>query len=65
MSNLNNDNLLDRASDLLEELSGHPSHLDTALSQAITNGDLEEVKYLVNKLEALLAQEHFKNYEVV
>lgn len=65
MSNNTNENLLERAAELIDELASHPSGYDKALIKAIDANDLQEVRYLVVKLEGELSQEHFHNYELV
>lgn len=59
MSNQSNDNLIERATDLLEEIDSHPSGLDTALDEALKKGDLDEIHRLVTYIEAELARDHF------
>lgn len=65
MSNITNDKLLDRASELLEEISDHPSGYDVLLSKAIESGDLDEVHRVVSYVEGQLAQDHFHQYDLV
>ncbi len=64
MSNSTNDQLLERAHELLEDLDSHPSKLNKALSIALEQNDLDYINYLVPKLEAELSQEHFENWNV-
>lgn len=65
MSNSENDRLLDKAAELLEEISNHPSGFDKKLSEAILSGDLEEVHYWVHKINGELSQEHFHNWDLL
>lgn len=62
MSHDTNSNLLERAYEVLEEISGHPSKYDKLLDKAIQREDLDEVHRLVNIIESDLAIEHFHNY---
>lgn len=64
MSNQVNDTLLERAYELLENLTSHPSGYDKALATALENRDLERVHELVALLEAELSREHFHNYDL-
>ncbi len=64
MSNNVNTRLMERAGELSEIFTNHPSHLDTLLSQAITGGDLDELRRVVSIMEGTLAEEHFNRYEV-
>ena len=65
MSHAVNDTILERANDLLEEISGHPSKFDKLLEQAIEHNDLDEVYRLVTIIEGELAQEHFYNAGII
>lgn len=65
MSHQINTNLLERAAELIDQLTGHPSGLDKALVVAVEANDLNEVHRQVFKLEAELAQEHFHNYDLL
>lgn len=64
MSNITNSNLLERAYELLEEITSHPSGLDKALTKAVRAGNLDEIYYLVTKIESELAQKHFYNNNI-
>lgn len=59
MSDTNNDQLLDKATDLLEDITDHPSGYDKLLSQAIKRNDMEELQTLVTKINGYLAQNYF------
>jgi hypothetical protein len=65
MSNQVNTNLIERANELLEELSSHPAGLDKAIQAALDRGDLEELHYAVGRADAALAQEHFYNNDIL
>lgn len=65
MSNITNTNLLERANELIEELVSHPAGLDKQLINAVERDDLDEVHRLVVLIEGELAQEHFRNYDLV
>jgi len=65
MSNNTNDELLERAGDLLEEITGHPSKLDVALTRAVEKNDLDEIYHLVTYIEGELSREHYHNYDLV
>lgn len=65
MSNPINTNLIERANELIEEITSHPSGYDRRLQELIVSNDLEALYNLVIKIEGLLAQEHFRNYEIV
>lgn len=64
MSQVINTTLLERAADLIDELTSHPSGADDALVKAIEANDLQEVQRLVTKIEAELSREHFHNYDL-
>lgn len=61
MSNSINQELLDRAFDVLDECTSHPSGFDTLLARELNEPvpDLEQVRYYVIALEGALAQENF------
>lgn len=59
MSLDSNTSLLERAADLIDELTSHPAGIDKGLIQAVASGDMERVRYWVGKAEGVLAQEHF------
>ena len=59
MSNDTNNNILERAADLLDELTSHPSGLDIQLEKAIESNDLDEIYRVVCICEGVLSQEHF------
>lgn len=59
MSTDSNTRLLERAADLLDDLTSHPSGLDTQLEKAIESNDLDEIYRVVCICEGVLAQEHF------
>lgn len=61
MSNNINEQLLIRAADLIDEITGHPSRLDIALEQAVEKSDLDEIYRIVTLVEGELAQESFHN----
>lgn len=65
MSDTHNTILLERAYEVLEEVTNHPSGYDKALSEAIEKNDLEEIYRLTNMLEDELAKEHFYNKEII
>lgn len=65
MSNESNSILYGRAYEVAEEAVNHPSGLDKALFAAIEDGDLDNIKYLTNKLEGLLAIENFHNNDIL
>ena len=64
MSNISNTNLIERASELAEEITNHPSGYDKLLLNAIKANDLTEVSRLVSVVESGLAQEHFHNFDL-
>lgn len=59
MSNEVNSNLFERAADLLDDFTNHPSGLDKQLEKAVESNDLDEIHRIVTICEGLLAQEHF------
>lgn len=59
-----NTNLFERAAELIDELQSHPSGADKQIIAALDANDLQEIYRLVNKYEAFLAQEHFKNWDI-
>lgn len=59
MSLDSNTQLLERAADLVDELTSHPAGIDKGLIQAVESGDMERIKYWVSKAEGVIAQEHF------
>lgn len=65
MSNQENDNIMQRAADLIDELTSHPSRADIALEQAIDRNDLDELRRLVTLYEGELAQAHFYNNNII
>jgi hypothetical protein len=65
MSNQVNQELLERAIELLEEITNHPSRLDVALSIALEENDLEEVSRLVSLIEGELARDEFYHRNVL
>lgn len=65
MSNDNNTILLERAAELIDELTSHPSGADKLIIQAIDSNNLEEVQRLVTKFEGELSQEHFMNHDLI
>lgn len=67
MSDLENQQLLDRAWAVLEETSSHPSGIDELLREELNKHlpDLDVVRYLTHKLEATLAQEHFHEHDII
>lgn len=56
--------LLERAAELIDEITGHPSGADRALIAAVDSNDLDEVRYQVRRIEGELAQEHFRDYDL-
>lgn len=65
MSNDVNDNLIERARDLAEEITGHPSGYDKTLLACIDGGDLDELHRLVKLVEADLARDYFYGHNIV
>ncbi len=57
-------NLFERAAELIDTLASHPSGADEQIITALAANDLQEIYRLVNKYEAMLAQEHFEGYQV-
>lgn len=64
MSNTSNTKLLERASELAEEFTSHPSKIDVQLINAIDSKDLEEVQRLVVQLEGYISQEVMHGFNV-
>jgi hypothetical protein len=64
MSDSSNDKLYERAQELLDEFTSHPSGCDKSLAAAIMRDDLEEIRYWVNTFEGVLAQENFRDYDL-
>jgi hypothetical protein len=64
VSQQTNTKLLERAAELIDELTSHPSGLDETLIQAVGANDLNEVRRIVVLVEGELAQEHFRNWEI-
>jgi hypothetical protein len=59
MSELSNTALLEFAYEAAEHYTSHPSGVDVQLLAAIAAGDLDEVRWILNKIEGDLAQSHF------
>ncbi len=57
-------NLFERAAELIDNLTSHPSGADNQIIAALDANDLQEINRLVCKYEAVLAQEHFEGYQV-
>lgn len=64
MSQTNNNHLIERANELLEEITNHPSGYDTLLVKAVESGDLDEVRRVVTLVEGELSHEHFANHDM-
>lgn len=64
MSSSENERLLERAAELIDELESHPSGLQKQLEAAVESNDLERIHFWVNSLEAHLSQEHFGNWNI-
>lgn len=58
MSDLVNEDLLDRAQICLDYFDNHPSGYQSLLSRAITNGDLDEIRHFVAIIEGVMAQDY-------
>ena len=54
-----NTRLLERAADLLDDFTNHPSGLDKQLEKAIESNDLDEIHRVVSIMEGIQSQEHF------
>lgn len=65
MSNPTNEALIERAHELAEEITNHPSGYDTALVLALERNDLDEVQRLVTFIEGEMSQAHFHNYDIL
>jgi hypothetical protein len=63
-SAMRQNNLFQRAAELIDELTNHPSRADEQIIKALDANDLQEIYRLVLKYESELAQEHFKNWNV-
>lgn len=59
-----NDQLIERAHALAEELASHPSGADRQILKAIKENDLEHLRHLVTKFEGELAAQSFYNDDV-
>lgn len=64
MSNQINTELLERAAELIDELTSHPSGYDKILEDCIDRNDLDALQHHVAVIEGELAQEYFMNNEV-
>lgn len=64
MSDLNNDNLIDRAREVREEAVGM-SWVPKAIDDCLEANDLEGLRQLIGEVEGLLAQENFYNADVL
>lgn len=65
MSNQVNAKLLERAAELIDELTSHPAGYDKLIERAIEKNDLEEVHRLVTHVEAEISREYFYGYELL
>lgn len=65
MSNLINEKLLERAAEAIDYCINSPNHMDEQIERAIDSNDLELLLSLVNQVDGLRAQEHFRNYDIV
>lgn len=59
-----NTKLLERAYELAEDITNHPSGYDKRIRQLIEDNNLEELQHVVTKIESELAQEHFYGYDL-
>jgi hypothetical protein len=59
MSNKTNDELVERANELIEEITNHPSGYDKVLQNALNSGDLDKLFFTVSVVEGELAKENF------
>lgn len=59
MSNNVNDEILDRAQVCLDYADNHPAGIDRGLSNAIQDGNLDEIRHFVTVIEGMMAQEYF------
>lgn len=59
MSNQSNTELLERANELLEDITNHPSGYDKLLQKAIDDNDLVGIRYLTTFIEGELSKDHF------
>lgn len=64
MSLENNVNLMERAQRAMEDLASHPGGIDKRIQQAVDNGDLDELNYIVAVAEGILSQEEFEHSDV-
>ncbi len=58
-------NIFERAEDLIELLTSHPSGADDHLIDVLDRNDLREIEREVTKYEAVLAEEHFRDWGIV
>lgn len=65
MSHNSNTELLERAAELIDELSSHPAGLDKRLATAVEANDLDELRYQVAVCESVLAQEAFHEFNIL
>lgn len=65
MSNVSNQLILERAYELVEELTSDPAGRDDMLMQLVREGDMDTLLAHVQKVEAQVAQEHFYNSGIV
>lgn len=63
MSNSYNDEILERANELMEETTG--TWMEKAIKSAVDRDDLEELRKLISRIEHDLAVEHMHNTEQV
>lgn len=59
MSNITNDNLLNRAAEMIDYFESHPAGLDNQLIAAVEANDLQEIYRLTTLMEGIVSQEHF------
>ena len=64
MSHDSNTELLDRASQLIDDTSGM-SFIPTRIEQLIKENDLDKLRGFVCDVESMLAQEHFNNADLL
>jgi hypothetical protein len=57
--------LLEFAYEVAEHYTSHPSGVDVQLLAAISVNDLNEVRWILNKVEGSLAQNHFHAHDLL
>jgi hypothetical protein len=63
MSNQTNDNIVERAQDMMAEYEG--TDVEVAIANNLERGDLDMVRYLTEQAEAETSRQHFYNNDMI